>query len=53
MASENYVKQTKTNNKAKAFIWEDFYGEYGLSSRPDSNSVLSLVRDDNQEHTEA
>ena len=53
MASKNYVKKTKTNNIAKVFIREDFYVDDGLLSRPDSNSVLSPVRDDNQEHTEA
>ena len=46
-------KKNKRNNIAKAFIREDFYVDDGLLSRPDSNSALPLVRDDNQEHTEA
>ena len=50
---QELCKKNKRNNIAKAFIREDFYVDDGLLSRPDSNSALPLVRDDNQEHTEA
>ena len=36
-----------TNGKAKAFIRENLYVDDSLISLPDSNSALSLIRDDN------